>query len=178
MGRDKALLEIDGERMIDRAVDRMSVLGGQVVVASGATRSISGLEEPQVRDRVSDGGPLAGIEAGLEVAGSELVAVVGVDLPDSSPEVLRHLSEAWDGNPVGIAPVVRGRCQPLHACWVRSAKAVVTEALDAGKRSVTTLFIDAGGQLAGPEVWGELDPSASFVRNVNRPEDLRRRSAD
>ena len=178
MGRDKAVLEIDGQRMIDRVIDRMSGLGGHVFVASGAARRLSDLSVPQLRDRIADGGPLAGIEVGLEAANSELVAVVGVDLPDSSPQVFRHLADAWDGNPVGIAPEVEGRCQPLHACWARSARPVVRGALDAGERSVTDLFMAAGGQLVGPKVWGELDPTATFVRNVNRLEDLQRPSAD
>ena len=47
-------------------------------------------------------GPLAGIVAGLEMAGTPLVAVVAGDLPFPSVDVLSRLAAAWNGEPAVV----------------------------------------------------------------------------
>ena len=68
MGRDKALMELDGEPLVARAVRLLSGVCSDVAVASGDGRRLdgAGLGVRQVADVVPDAGPVAGIAAGLE----------------------------------------------------------------------------------------------------------------
>ena len=79
-GRDKAALTVSGRTLLDRVLDATPALGGSVVVV-GRTPVPEGvlrtLEDPP------DGGPVAGIAAGLQALGpgAPWVAVVAVDQP-------------------------------------------------------------------------------------------------
>ncbi|MGD8199244.1 NTP transferase domain-containing protein [Ornithinimicrobium sp. W1679] len=85
-GRDKGALVVEGRPLLDRVLSAAPVLGGRVVVVGrgpvpeGVLRT---LEDPP------DGGPVAGIAAGLAAlgTGSDWVAVVAVDQPGAAPAV-------------------------------------------------------------------------------------------
>jgi molybdenum cofactor guanylyltransferase len=120
---------------------------------------------------VTDAGPMAGIVAGLEAAGTDLVAVVAVDLPLASADVLDALASSWDGEPA-VVPLVDGRLQPLHAVYSRDAAPALRQRLEAGLRSPTNAVAALGARVVGTDGWSHLDPGGSFARNINRPEDL------
>lgn len=162
MGVDKALLQLDGARLVDRAVTLLAGFCDEVVVASGARR-IPGLAVPQVSDPIADAGPLSGIVAGLTAATRPIAAVMAVDLPDASAAVFTRLIEQAAGS-AGVVPVVGGRPQPLHAVWAVAALPALRDLLQRGERRV---------QVAAVEVGAVLVPMpGTFARNVNDPDDL------
>src|SRR5688572_10450866 len=130
MGTDKALLTVEGQRLVDRAVATLAVCCESVMVASGA-RTIRGLEVPQLADALADGGPLAGILAAMAGAETSLLAVLAVDMPRASAGVFELLAEQWRDEAV-IIPVADGRAQPLHAVWAVAARTRLQAMLDGG----------------------------------------------
>lgn len=171
MGRDKALIELDGSRLADRALAALDEVCAEVLVASGDGHRLSALGRPQVADVQHDAGPLAGLVAGLEATAHPLVAVLAVDLPWASGAVLARLAADWTGEPA-VVPEVGGRLQPLHAVWARAAAPALRVRLEAGERGVVAAAVALGARVVGREVWGAIDPEGAFARNVNRPEDL------
>ena len=94
-GRDKALVEVGGSRLVDRVLGELRrAATGEVVVVRGQQPAIVGVEVPQLPDAIPDAGPLSGLVAGLEAvaAGAPAAAVVAVDTPGVSAEVLRRLA--------------------------------------------------------------------------------------
>lgn len=171
MGRDKALLEIEGEPLALRALRVLEDACDDVVVASGDGRRLAALGRRQVADPMPGAGPLAGLVAGLEAARHDLAAVLAVDLVAADAGVLRALARAWEGE-AAVVPVVDGRAQPLHAVWARAAAPALRRRLETGERSVTGAVTALAARLAGPEVWGAADPQGRFATNVNAPADL------
>lgn len=173
MGTDKALLVVDGERLVDRVVERLRGLTTQVVVASGPGRAL----DPPGAEEIADPGlgPLAAIVAGLEAVTAPSVAVVGVDHPDASPAVLAALAEVR-GDAVCAAPVVEGRLQPLHAVWGRHALPDLRAAVAAGERSPTRLLGNLAVHRMEPAAWRRYDPTGRFAVNWNHPGDLDHRT--
>ncbi len=168
MGRDKPLLRVDGERLVDRVVRIVGAVADRVVVAAG-TRPLRVAEATVVPDPGE--GPLAGIVAGLAAVDAPHVAVVAVDQPDPCPGLLLTLAQRR-GGAVGAAPVVGGRLQPLHAVWGRAALPDLRAVLRAGERSPTRVLEDLGAVRVGPSVWGQHDPTGTFAVGWNRPADL------
>lgn len=171
MGTDKAVLLVDGVSLAARAASVLAACCERVIVASGDGARLGHLGLPQVADAVPQGGPLAGMVAGLEEADTPLVAVLAVDLPDASSDVLRALAACWDGE-VAVIPRVDGRLHPLHAVWSASSAPALAARLARGQGSVTAAAEELGATVVGAEVWGQVDPAGRFARNVNRPEDL------
>ncbi|MDQ4129731.1 MAG: molybdenum cofactor guanylyltransferase [Actinomycetota bacterium] len=171
LGRDKALVTVAGEPLVVRAPRRLEACCERVFVASGDGRRLGDLEWEQIPDAVADGGPLAGILAGLEFATTPLLAVVAVDLPYLNPDVLRRLAVEWRGE-AAVVPLVSGRVHPLHGAYATDSAPRLRRLLLGGSRAVITALSQLGARVVGEECWGDLDPSGSFVYNINRPEDL------
>lgn len=171
LGRDKALVEVAGEPLVVRAAHRLEQCCQEVFVASGDGRRLGELPWEQVADAVSEGGPLAGILAGLERATTPLVAVIAVDLPHLNPAVLQRLAGEWRGE-AAVVPLVSGRIHPLHGVYATDEAPRLRRLLLAGRRAVIAALSELGARVVGEEGWADLDPSGSFVTNINRPTDL------
>lgn len=171
LGRDKVLLTIDGQRLVDRAVATLQACCDAVVVASG-DRHIQELEVPQVRDVRADAGPIAGILGGMQAHKSPLLAVLAADHVRPSPQLLRLLADRWDGSSVAVVAEVAGRLQPLHAVWSMAAAPALRRALDDGERSPIRWLAGAGAQVLGEAdlLAAGVEPGVAF--DVDTPADL------
>src|SRR5437588_6479983 len=91
MGTDKALLEVDGQRLVDRAVAALTAVADPVFEVGPGW---SGL--PAVREDPPGSGPLAAVAAGaaaLRATGHDgPVVVLAVDMPQVSVALLRLLA--------------------------------------------------------------------------------------
>lgn len=113
MGRDKALLELDGETLLVRCKKLGAALGAEQIL-------ISRNEPGFIADLVQDAGPMAGIAAALPHCRSRWLLVLPVDMPLLSPEalapllqhaVLQQRGSFFAGYPL---PVVLDTSDPLH----------------------------------------------------------------
>lgn len=171
MGTDKARLEVDGQPLTLRVAERLHRICERVLVASGDGRRLGDLGIEQVADHPSGSGPLAGIAAGLIAAETPLVAVVAVDMPWVEPRVLAILADRWQGE-AAVVPLVDERVEPLHGVYAADAAPRLERLLADGTRGVTHALSVLGARIVGPEAWGELDATGTFVRDLDRPEDL------
>lgn len=171
LGRDKVLLTIDGQRLVDRAVATLQACCGAVVVASGA-RHIPGLQVPQIPDVRTDAGPMAAILSGMEVHEGRLLAVLAADHVRPSAPLLMLLAGRWDGSSVAVVAEVAGRLQPLHAVWSRAAAPALRRALDEGERSPVRWLASAGAQVVRDAdlLAAGIDPGVTC--DVDVPADL------
>lgn len=120
MGRDKALLELDGIPLIQLQINRLIAIGCQEIFISGPkTRSYERFGKPIIEDHAQGAGPLAGLIAGLEAATTPLVFVLAVDLPDLRVEFLRFLMAHSPGHDV-ICPQSKDFFEPLCALYRRA----------------------------------------------------------
>lgn len=137
-GSDKALAEVDGATLLDRAEACLrAVCDGPVLVASGDGASRPGVGDGQVADLVAGAGPLSAIAAGLErlegVAAH--TAVLAVDHVSPSADLLRLLVAQPGAWSCAVAEV-GGQLQPLHAVWSTHVADDLAAAVTAGERSV------------------------------------------
>lgn len=171
LGIDKALLVMDGLRLVDRAVAVLTEICDDVMVAPGPRRPLPILGTRQVADAVADAGPLGGLVGGLEAATHELVAVLAVDHPDADPAVLSALAAASDGEDV-VVPEVDGQLQPLHAVWARAAAHRLRARLEGPDVSLHGALAVLDVRIAGRDVWGATGADGKFARNLNEPGDF------
>jgi CTP:molybdopterin cytidylyltransferase MocA len=149
LGRPKALLELDGERLVDRGVRTLRDGGCQpVLVVSGAARIevIGAVVVPNPGWRTGMGSSL---RAGLSALPPDCPAVVIalVDQPRIGPEAVRRLIEAYeDGASVAVATYGERPRNPVLIA--REHFAAVAEAAqgDAGAR----VFLRAHPELVTP----------------------------
>ena len=180
MGRDKRLIEIDGEPMVRRAARALGAGSDSllIVVTPGrplAAELVADLGARIVEDRVSDAGPLGGLEVALAEARHDLVVVAAADMPWLAAAVVRHLVErlaAADPATDAVAIATDRGPEPLLAAYRRRVLPTVTRLLDGGERRMTALLEALTVAAIPPAEWRQLDPSGRSARNVNQPADL------
>lgn len=176
MGRDKALLVLDGSSLLEWAVHVLEQTTGEVIVVGRGRPSGWDIPARFVPDDLPGAGPLGGLLTGLRVARRPFVAVVACDMPFLEAATLRALLRLAPGYDA-VVPRVDGQAQPLHAVYARGIGPAVQARLTAGKGSLL-------GLLDGLRVrWVDDDemqaagtPLHSLV-NVNDPDDWRRVTA-
>ncbi len=170
MGRDKAVLPLDGQRLVDRVAGDWSGLAQRVMVASGP-RPLGHPDE--VGDVAGYTGPLAGILGALRAGGAEQLAILPVDAPETDPRVLQRLGALCErhGRAAAVA-VVDGHVQALHAVLARAAADAIEGCVAAGVRSPRSLWAWLDALVVDVDGWGDIDPAGRFARDWDRPEDL------
>ncbi len=186
MGRDKALVEVDGRPLIALAVERLHALGLTPRIC-GSRPDLARYAEV-LADHFPDSGPLGGIEAGLAASDSELNLFLPVDAPLIPAEFLRWLMErAAAGGAVATIPAAAGREQPLSAIYSRRLLPGLRAAMAAGRLKTMTAVREAAASLGEaidlfaveeveaalmPGVWPEEPRVCEWFLNVNAPGDL------
>lgn len=147
MGRDKALLEVDGQALAATAAAALRGAGADPVLAvggDGVALDLLGLTP--VPDLHPGEGPLGGVLTALASASDDVVVILACDLPFVRTEGVSQVVAALAADPAAPAavPVLDGRAQPLHAAWRRSVHAQVEAVFVAGERAVHRTLRDLG----------------------------------
>lgn len=168
MGRDKALVEIDGVAMAARVGEALRLAGAtSVVLIGGDAPALRRLGWSLRADDHPGAGPLGATITAMEAAGSDVVMVLACDLVHPSPAAIADTVYALLTHPtaVGAVPVVEGRRQWTHAAWRRGALAELRAAFEQGERSLHR----AAARLALVDVV-DVDPAA--ILDADEPGDL------
>ena len=169
MGRDKALLEHEGESQLAR----MMALLGECVDRAFVSTSNEQRDEPerrrfdQIVDRYADMGPLAGILSAMDEYPRADWLVVACDLPNIDAMTLRHLIDKQSSEHPFTAYISShdGLPEPLCAVYRSGTDTVLREFVDDGIRCPRKILIRSDTCLIE-----QLDPRS--LDNVNTPDDL------
>lgn len=183
MGRDKALLRLHGQTLLELALEKLRTLGfSPRIVGSRPDLSAFAAVIPDLHPQV---GPLGGIEAALAASDAEQNLFLPVDLPWLPGEFLLWMIERVDQtNALATVPRLQGRPQPLCAVYHRAllsyAQAVIADgdpkvmhAVDRAA-SVTDLRIDTFDveSIAAAKSWDWELPLHHSFDNINTPADF------
>jgi len=171
MGRDKAWLEVGGQRLLGRQLERVRAAGaGEVFISGRADTDYSGFGGQVLRDKFAGVGPLAGIERALAAANAPLLLVLAVDLVGMNADFLGRMATGCSMN-LGLIPRIHGNPEPLAAFYPKSAQGIMVAQLEAGNFAVKD-FAQRCVQ-CGLGRWMEVAASeAHHFANCNSPADM------
>jgi molybdopterin-guanine dinucleotide biosynthesis protein A len=163
MGCDKALLELEGSRLVLRVAGAVAAAAGSCTLI-GDPEKYGALGYPVCADIFPGCGPLAGIHAALSASAAEWNLIVACDMPDIEPRFLQDLMAKVERNDADcILPAGEsGRPEPLCGVWRRRALPTVQRALESGIRKV----LDG---LAGLHLEVVRVDGPGPFRNINTP---------
>ena len=171
MGRDKAWLEVEGQPLLRRTGETVRALGVEEIFISGrAGADYSALKLPVLIDLESGGGPLGGIERGLDAASSPLLLVLAVDLPQMTTAFLEKLFAGCDSQ-TGAVPQLAGGLEPLAAIYPKRCHAIAVQCL-AGGRLAAREFAVACLRENAVKLFPVAASDAALFANCNTPDDL------
>jgi molybdopterin-guanine dinucleotide biosynthesis protein A len=173
-GVTKPLVAVDGARILDRQLAVVAPRVRDVVVAAQADAAWA--REAGLRvvvDAVADGGPLAGIAAGLAGVTTPWILVLAGDMPWIAGAVV---DEILDGavSVDAVVPRIGGYPEPLLAAYHARARPAIDAAVAAGEKSPSRVV--QGGALLVRWIeelaLRERDPGLRSFTSVNSPADL------
>lgn len=173
MGRDKALLPLDGEPLIRRTARLLEPMFERVVVVSNSEEVAQAARIARLTDAQRDKGPLAGIEAAL-LHFDEPTFIVACDLPFLNADFIRFQLAKWRDELDALVPQSAHGVEPLHAIWSPSCLPAIQQALRAERppslrRVLGELRVEA---ISSDEV-RRFDSTFGLFENWNSPDDVR-----
>lgn len=174
MGRDKALLPIEGESLLTRLAKRLLDLSISVTVAAGTEERMKqycaqlGVLSEQLQfvvDNYPGSGPLAGLHAGLSAMPDGYTFVIACDMPDISGKLIDQLVREQ----VSGADVIHLKGQPFHAFYHTRVARQVELALKRKHFRVMSLL----DELNSKSLMQDRVEAGYLLLNLNTPEDYR-----
>jgi molybdopterin-guanine dinucleotide biosynthesis protein A len=151
MGTDKASIEIDGQRAVDRLAELARIAGAEAVIVSGGDYGLDHVPDPE-----PGAGPVAGVLAAARVLKADRALILAVDAPTL---IVGDLAPLFAAPPPGAA------YDGLPLPMVISLAAIPGEAEDGWplRRLV---------ERAGLAVIPVPDGAFARLRGANTPEEL------
>jgi len=162
MGRDKALLSIDGSLLVERIAEVVRAAAGNVTLI-GAPGRYAHLGLPVLPDLAPDGGPICGLHTALKATRADWNLVVACDMPGLTAGFLSGLlAAAQQLGCACLAPQTDCGLHPLCAVYHRRSADAVEFAIQHKSFKMHDLL-----KSLGTVSWPVAD--ASLLENVNTP---------
>lgn len=167
MGRNKALLEVDGEAIITRVYKTLAKLFHEVIVVTNSPEEYDFLPCRKVADNCPGIGSIAGLEAGLAASRTERIFVSACDMPFTNPELIRLLCMKT-GECDAVVPLNgEGLREPLHAVYSRAILPVFQDAISKGDKSILHLLDRIRATMVPQNEFADITGALESFRNVN-----------
>ncbi|MCH8012595.1 MAG: NTP transferase domain-containing protein [Candidatus Marinimicrobia bacterium] len=170
IGTDKALLKLDGQTLIERAITTLRPYTGDPIIIANAPDKYNFLNLSVYPDIIADTGPLGGILTALEKSNTTHCMVLACDLPFVSGELIKIL---WNQGLVHDVTVVDAGfgVEPLCAVYSKRCLSPIRKQLDLGQYRVTNFYHYVDVKVIYLEQLNKIF-TPEILLNINTPEDL------
>lgn len=120
-GGDKALAEINGERLIEKSVKLLQSLDLETVVIANSTRDYSFLDCQIENDLIPDKGPLGGLHTAVNLFPNGGFLVLTCDMPYLTQSALELLIQAYKPDHVTLFKLSNKMIQPFPGIYPASS---------------------------------------------------------
>lgn len=170
MGKNKALLEIKEQRMLEGIVSKLTGHFSEIIISANDS-AYEDLGIKTVRDIYTDCGPLGGIHAGLRESRHHVNFLIACDMPFVNIELANYMvnvSEGYDA----VVPKMGEYYQPLFAVYTKNCLPVIEKKLEQGRNKITSFYHDVKLKFVEVDEIERYGNKETIFFNVNTPADL------
>jgi molybdopterin-guanine dinucleotide biosynthesis protein A len=177
---NKLLHTYEGGPLFWRPLRALATACGEIVLVLAA-----GAPEPQlpllgtsvrvVRDPAADQGPLVAVASALAGVTTEWALLVGGDMPDIKPALLRGMAERARASTADVVALAdKDEAWPMPALFrVSVARPAAARLVEGGERRLRSIVSELNTERLDEPWWSQHDPAGSWRRDIDRPADLR-----
>ena len=171
-GQNKAFLEIDDIRLIDRIAEEMKNIFKQVILVANEKKEYEYLGIPIVEDLIKGLGPIGGIYTGLMSISEQAGFFIACDMPFINSQLVRYMVDMKKDDHAAVVPLVANEVEPLHAIYAKSCLGPIRNLIDS-KHYHVRLFYDqiTIRYVKEDEIRKFGSPSRAFL-NINTPDEF------
>ncbi|SFM61806.1 molybdenum cofactor guanylyltransferase [Thermodesulforhabdus norvegica] len=171
-GQNKALVEIGGERLIDRSLRMLSKSFSPLLIVASDLLNYAGLPAILTKDVVPVPGPLTGIYTALLFSPNEWIFVRAVDMPFLNGSLVELFFGTLSDSIDAVIPVTGRGYEPLCAFYRRTCLKHIAKVLESGGGRIIEFFPKIRVREIREEDWKNVDPGGMSFYNINTREDL------
>jgi len=185
-GKAKALLSVNGRRILDRITDVYSQVFEEIILVTNDPESYLEWDLNIVTDLFPVRSPLSGIHAGLFHATTPYAFFTACDTPFIEKSLIEAMIGAIDAKTDAVIPETSKGLQPLFAVYSRQCLSLLERHLEQQKPNlqqqrslqpvlkVQRFFEKVRVKLFSEALCRAKDPDLVSFFNINSPEDLAR----
>lgn len=173
MGQNKAFIEIQGKRIIDRTVNLFGELFDEVLLVTNSPLDYLDLNVRIVTDLIPKKGSLGGIYTGLFFSTSPQAFCVGCDMPFLETKVIRLFLDLSEEADIVVFRAEQ-RWEPLHAVYSRKCIKPIERLMTQGDLKIIKAYKGMKVREVTKSELEQVDPEMYSLMNINTPEDLKR----
>ncbi len=172
MGRNKALLEIGGERIVDRTVSLFKSLFKEVILVTNTPDEYAYLDVRTVTDLYPGKGSLGGIYTGISYASYDYSFIASCDMPFLNSELIEFII-SLKGNYDLVVPKLRDGYEPLHAVYSKNCLKPIETVMDKGDLRIIGFYSEVKIREVSEEELAPFISAPSPFININTPEEYK-----
>jgi len=176
-GKNKALVEIAGVPLIERALHTMGSIFDHVVIITNTPEEYAYLQVSMFQDIIKGLGPLGGIYTGLKSIPDPAGFFVACDMPFLNPCLIRHMV-AIRGDSDVVVPRISGWVEALHGLYAKRCEGSIERLIHSGTYQIFQFFSAVSVRFVDEDEVRRWDPDLRSFLNINTPEELRRLKQD
>ncbi|MFQ6111228.1 MAG: molybdenum cofactor guanylyltransferase [Nitrospinota bacterium] len=173
MGRNKAFLEVGGERLVDRAVSLLEGLFEELILIANDLSAYAYLGLRTLPDRFPGKKSLGGIHTALLHMKTPYCFVAACDMPFLKEGLVRYLLSLREGYEV-VVPRLDWGLEPLCAVYSQACLKPIERLLNRGDLKIINFFPEVRVCEVARDDLMRFDPELDSFFNINTPEDLAR----
>ena len=170
-GQDKAILKLNGKRLIDIVISKLKHIVGDNIIIVGPPEKYPSYKQV-VPDLFNQRGLLVGLYSGLKTSASQYNLVVGCDMPFLKVELLQYMRDKIDSNDIIIPRYAKSYIEPLCAIYSKDCLEVMKRNIKAGILSIRRIFPYLKVKYIEEKEIKRVDPELNSFFNVNYKEDF------
>ena len=173
MGKEKALIEIDGVPIIQRIHTLLKRLFQETIIVTNQTEIYQYLDAKLYTDLIPNVGVLGGLYTGLFFSSFHYSFCVACDMPFLKESVIQYLLQHREGHDV-VVPRTKDGLQPLHAIYSKNCMIPIKKLLERNQNKLIDIYPMVDVKILDETEFSSLDPMRESFININTPEDLLR----
>ena len=171
MGRDKALIPLNGQSLIAHIAQILAPIFDETIVVTADPTIARAAGLSAVADVFLNRGSLGGIHAALTHFGAPTF-VVACDMPYLNADFIRYLCADFDG--IARVPLSDDGFEPLHAIYAATAAPFFERYLriEGKMPPLRRVLEEIGAHFIAPEIARSFDSDLKMFDNWNMPADI------
>ncbi len=171
-GRAKALLEIDGRRILDRLMDVYAGFFDETIIVTNDPLGYLDWNAQIVTDVLPQRSALTGIHAGLFYTRTEHAFIAACDIPFLKAAVVRVVLDAVSSDIDAVMPETNRGFEPLCAVYAARLVDAAAQHVKKGDFKIRRAFRKRRIRAVSEKRLRAVDPDLVSFFNINTPEDL------
>jgi molybdopterin-guanine dinucleotide biosynthesis protein A len=173
-GRDKAMIEINGKRILDHIVAVYSEIFSEIILVTNTPQAYLDWNLLMVTDLFQVRSSLTGIHAGLFYASRPYAFISACDAPFLKQELIHLLVSQARPGADAVMPETSKGLEPLCAVYSKSCLNNIAAHIRQDKLKIQQVFHKSRINRISEARLRKTDPDLISFININTPEDLMR----